>query len=247
MISLSERRKPFEPELILIPAGEFLMGSDPSRDEEARDDEQPQHTVYLADYYIARTPVTNAQYAPFVEATLRELPRHWENREPPAGREDDPVVYVTWYDAMAYCRWLAEATGKIYRLPSEAEWEKAARGTDGRIYPWGDEAPDESRCNFNDLRTGTTPVGQYSPKGDSPYGCVDMAGNAWEWTRSLHQGYPYDPGDGRESPDAGSIRVLRGGSFYSYERGVRCAYRHRFYPDLTDGSSGFRVIVAPGL
>ena len=169
----------WEPEMVLIPASEFLMGSDPGRDKHADDEEQPQHTLYLPDYYMARTPVTNAQYVAFVQATYRDPPEDWKHGRPPEGKEDHPVGYISWYDAVAYCNWLSQVTGKPYRLPSEAEWEKAARGTDGRIYPWGDEPSDEKRCNFGCNVGGTTPVGRYSPQGDSPYGCTDMAGNVW--------------------------------------------------------------------
>jgi formylglycine-generating enzyme required for sulfatase activity len=125
-------RQPIEPEMVLIPAGKFLMGSDPSVDKNARDNEQPQHTLHLPDYYLAKTPVTNAQYAAFVQATYRRQPEGWEHGKPPSGKEDHPVVHVSWHDAVAYCRWLSEVTGRPYRLPSEAEWEKGARGTDGR-------------------------------------------------------------------------------------------------------------------
>jgi formylglycine-generating enzyme required for sulfatase activity len=245
-------RQPFEPFLILIPAGEFLMGSDPD-DVDAYGDERPQHTVYLADYYIARGPVTNAQYAIFVEATGHNWPGHREGGESPKGKEDHPVVGVTWYNAMAYCNWLARLTGKPYRLPSEAEWEKAARGTDGRIWPWGDRSPSGRQCNFSNSQ-GTTPVGQYSPRGDSPYGCVDMAGNVWEWTLSLYgKGevdadflYPYDPLDGRENLEAGDdfFHVLRGGAFSDDERWVRCSLRHAASPGDRNRIYGFRVCVA---
>ena len=111
-----ERTQPFELEMILIPAGEFLMGSDPSVDKYAQDLEQPQHTLYLPDYYMAKTPVTNAQYAAFVQATGYRQPDHWKGGKPPSGKGDHPVVYVSWYDAVGYCNWLAQITGKPYRL-----------------------------------------------------------------------------------------------------------------------------------
>jgi hypothetical protein len=129
----SPPEQPFEPEMILIPAGEFFMGSDPRKDENAQDDEQPQHMLYLPDYYLAKTPVTNAQYAAFVQAVgWRAIGSKWtgdwaEGKSPP-GKADHPVNEVTWDEAMAYCRWLSEVTGRAYSLPSEAEWEKGARG-----------------------------------------------------------------------------------------------------------------------
>jgi len=230
----------FEPEMVLIPAGDFLMGSDPSVDKYARDDEQPQHTLYLPDYYLAKTPVTNAQYAAFVEATTyHRQPGGWEHGKPPSGKEDHPVVWVSWHYAVAYCNWLAEVTGRPYRLPSEAEWEKGARGTDGRIYPWGNQW-DAKRCNTREGGKGdTTPVGAY-PQGASPYGLLDMAGNVWEWTRSIHKSYPYDPDDGREDLEAEGDRVLRGGAFRNRRWYVRCACRIRYYRGWY---FGFRVCV----
>ena len=163
------------------------------------------------------------------------------------------MVHVTWHDAVAYCRWLAKATGKPYRLPSEAEWEKAARGTDGRIYPWGDKW-DSRRCNSKEGGPGdTTPVGAYLD-GASSYGLLDMAGNVWEWTLSLWGKdwerpdfeYPYKPEDGRENLEAGDsiLRVLRGGSFHDSVRHVRCARRYGGVPDFR--YVGFRVVLAPG-
>ena len=138
---------------------------------------------------------------------------------------DRPVVHVSWDDAVAYAEW---AGG---RLPSEQEWEKAARGIDGRIYPWGDEF-DAARCNSRESGIGTTtPVGRYSPGGDSPCGCADMSGNVWEWTAS-----EYEPGSGR--------RVLRGGAFSNGVRLVRCACRVRNYPIVRLRNDGFRLVAA---
>jgi formylglycine-generating enzyme required for sulfatase activity len=238
--------------MILIPAGEFLMGSDPLIDKDANDDEQPQHSLYLPNYYMAKTPVTNAQYAAFVQTTGYNRPKHWDSGKPPKGKEDHPVVYVSWYDAVAYCRWLSEATGKSYHLPSEAEWEKGARGSDGRIYPWGNQWH-AKRCHAGKrsiladlLGLGdTTPVGTY-PQGTSPYGLLDMAGNVWEWTQSAYKNYPYNSKDGREDIDAVAPRVLRGGSFRNYTWLMRCACRTRDYLNRRDKLYGFRVAVSPG-
>jgi formylglycine-generating enzyme required for sulfatase activity len=247
-----ERRQPFEPEIVLIPAGEFLMGSDPSVDQDAYPYEQPQHALHLPDYYLARTPVTNAQYAAFVQATGHERPRHWEGGKPPSDKEDHPVVRVSWYEAVDYCNWLSEVAGRPYRLPSEAEWEKGARGDDGRIYPWGNQWNAE-RCNSREGgREDTTPVGAY-PQGASPYGLLDMAGNVWEWTRSLWGEesweplfkYPYDLADGREDLEAPDrvLRVLRGGSWDDDRVDARCVGRLWLEPGILPDHLGFRLCV----
>ena len=210
--------------------------------------ERPQHRLHVKSFHIGKYPVTNAQYAAFVAATgyrtaaekedwggvwtgsvwKRVEGADWRHPHGPGshinGKGDHPVVQISWYDALAFCKWLNQETGKPYRLPSEAEWEKAARRTDGRIYPWGDQW-DASRCNaWEGGKRDTAPVGAY-PRGASPYGVLDMAGNVWEWTSSLYKPYPYDPRDGREDPEADGRRVLRGGSFYSDQGLVRCAFR----------------------
>jgi len=227
------------PELVTVPAGDFLMGGD-----EVRGDEKPQHLVFVREFEIGKYPVTNFEYRAFVLDTGHKPPPHWLPQYPEE-LDDHPVVYVSWHDAVAYCKWLSQKTGKSYCLPSEAEWEKAARGTDGREFPWGNEW-DASKCNSAEGGPGcTTPVGKYSPAGDSPYGAADMAGNVWEWCSSLYRGYPYDPGDGREDWVAEGVRVLRGGAFYYNRRYVRCACRLRSDPFYRDWDLGFRVVVSP--
>ena len=173
-------------ELVLVPAGEFLMGSDPNVDPQAFAAEQPQHRLSLPEFYIGKVPVTNAQYAGFVMATNRKMPVDWAKGALPAGKAEHPVVNVSWNDAADFCRWLSEETHRSFRLPSEAEWEKAARGSDGRIYPWGNQPPDETLCNFGKRFGDTTPVGKY-PNGASPCGALDLAGNIWEWTSSAYK------------------------------------------------------------
>ena len=265
-------RQPFEPETVLVPAGEFLMGSDPAKDAGAYDNEQPQHVLALPEVYLSRTPVTNAQYLAFVLSTGGRAPGHWPRGKPRPGRGDRPVVDVTWYEACAYCRWLAGVTGRPYRLPGEAEWEKGARGGfpparggdvrplrsagGARIYPWGDQW-DAARCNARPGGRGdVTPAGAY-PEGASPYGLLDMAGNVWEWTRSLWGEdwrapdfrYPYDPADGREDASAGDrvSRVVRGGAFVNGPRLVRCAARGSVNPHLASRYLGFRVCAVSGM
>ena len=227
-------------ELVRVPAGEFHMGS-VDADAEAYDAEKPQHTVTLAEYLIGKYPVTNAQYTLFARATRRD----WMQ---PEDKDNHPAVNVSWDDAVAFCAWAGQISGgrKVY-LPSEAQWEKAARSTDGRLYPWGNEAPGDSRLNFKGRVRGTTPVGTHSPLGDSPYGAADMAGNIWEWTSSLHRPYPYQADDGREDRNSPAARVLRGGGFFNVRRFVRCAYRTTIHgnPMSRFDGNGFRVAVAP--
>jgi formylglycine-generating enzyme required for sulfatase activity len=215
--------------------------------------------VPLDSYRIGRYPVTVVEYQRFLESGGYADPRCWTasgygRRDMPDDWEDQlrfpnrPVVGVTWYEALAYCCW---AGGM---LPSEAEWECAARGKRGRQFPWGNEWPAPTRCNYDKNVGHPTAVGVY-PLGATPEGIHDLAGNAWEWTRSLwgtkagmpEFSYPYDAGDGREDLEApGNVtRVLRGGGFLYNRRLVRCAFRGRSGPVLHDGGFGFRVVLRP--
>ncbi|HLB47997.1 MAG TPA: SUMF1/EgtB/PvdO family nonheme iron enzyme, partial [Anaerolineales bacterium] len=235
---------------ILIPAGEFVMGSRYDNPL-AGDDEYPQHKAKIPyAYRIARYPVMNAEFHKFVRIT------GYNSKVAQVHLLDHPVVNVSWYDAQAYCQWLTSqmraggmiSKKEIVRLPTEAEWEKAARGEHGKEWPWGDEW-DAARCNSGVSGIGvgtTTPAGKYSPQGDSPYGAADMVGNIWEWCQSKYEPYPYHPGDGREALSGGGDRVLRGGSFESYFReDTRCARRDFSLPNNRVVIFGFRVIVSP--
>jgi formylglycine-generating enzyme required for sulfatase activity len=221
--------------LVYVPAGAFKMGSDAS-DPQAFDNEKPQHEVYLDGYRISRTEVTNAQYARCVEANACPAPDSEDYKRPELANR--PVTDVSWSDANAYAQWVGG------RLPTEAEWQKACRGADGRIYPWGNDAPTDKLLNYNDSIGRTTDVGSY-PQGASPYGALDMAGNVWEWTSSVYKAYPYDALDGREDMNAGGERVLRGGAFLNDAGIVSCAFRYRYYPYNRYWSIGFRVVVSP--
>ena len=215
--------------LLWVPAGEFLMGSN-----DGYPDEAPQRSVTLDGYWSYTTPVTAAQYHRFCKAAVRQMP------EPSSwGWEDDhPVVSVSWNDARAYCEWAGVA------LPTEAQWEKAARGTDGRAYPWGNEW-DPAMCANAVGRTmgGTTPVGRY-PDGASPYGCLDVAGNVWEWCADwfAKAHYPQSPERNPTGPSSGVSRVLRGGSWsFDNSHYFRCAYRNHYDPDNRYSDFGFRA------
>lgn len=217
--------------LVRVPAGEFAMGS-----ADGQSDEQPVRRVHLSEYWIGRTEVTVAQFRAYCDAAGYAY--DWSGLKPSWGWVDDhPMVNVTWDEARAFCRW---AGGD---LPTEAQWEKAARGTDGRKYPWAD-AWDPDRCvNGTNSGNRTVPVGS-RPSGASPYGCQDMAGNVWEWCLDWYG--PYEPSATRDpkGPSSSEYRVLRGGSWYSDDPGsLRSAFRN--YNDPTDirGYLGFRLSV----
>jgi formylglycine-generating enzyme required for sulfatase activity len=228
-----------EMEFVRIPAGEFIMGSDKQKDPQASDDETPQHKIRLDEYWIGKTPVTNAQYAVFAKATNQKFAL-------PKGKENHPVVNVSWNDAAVFCQWLSKLSGQQVRLPSEAEWEKAARGTNGRIYPWGDEW-DAKKCNSRDSGIrNTTPVGKFSPAGDSPYGCVDMAGNVWEWVADWYDGH-YSAISSVSSPvgpQSGNSRVMRGGAWDGDVAYIRSASRYYLTPTNRYDLLGFRCVAA---
>jgi formylglycine-generating enzyme required for sulfatase activity len=154
-----------------------------------------------------------------------------------------PVVMVTWDDAVAFCKWASQTSGRKVGLPTEAQWERAARGSDARLYPWGN-TPDPTRAGYENRAGGIMPVGKYSPGGDSPFGATDMAGNVRQWVSSLYKPYPYKADDGREDTFDRDPRVLRGGGFDDTRAHVRSAYRYHDWPKSTVGNFSFRVMVA---
>ncbi len=209
--------------LVRIPAGKFRMG-------EGRE----QHDVELKEYWIGKYPVTNDQFEQYAKETGPQAPTAWRSASG-RGKERHPVVNVSWHEALAFCKWAG------LTLPSEPEWEKAARGTDGRTYPWGNQW-DDTKCNVSGR--GTTAVDEH-PGGVGPCGCWDTVGNVWEWTRSLAKGYPYDAGDGREAMDAPGNRVLRGGSWHDSRGFARCAFPYDYTPVDRYDYFGFRVVASP--
>jgi len=230
-------------EMVYVPAGEFLMGT-PEEDVDALREkygglqirlkaETPQHKVYLDAFYIDRTEVTNTQYRKCVEAGACSQPQITDPWYNDPNRAEHPVVFVDWNQANDYCRW----AGK--RLPTEAEWEKAARGTDGRVYPWGNEW-DRNKLNWDTIYF-TTAVGSY-PAGASPYGALDMAGNVWEWMADWYgeDYYSQSPGRNPPGPDSGEKRVWRGGAGDNPQGDSRCAYRLPFDPRGAYEYVGFR-------
>lgn len=224
--------------MVLVPAGEFMMGSRED-DRSASNDERPAHSVYLDGYYIDQYEVTTARYAKFFQETNRSAPDYWSEQVLKRHR-NKPVVGVNWNDAAAYCSW----AGK--RLPTEAEWEKAARGTDQQLYPWGNSSSSEQRANFDhccDFKDygALTDVGSFE-QGKSPYGTYDMAGNVWEWVADWYGEtyYGWSPERNPKGPSTRGYRVLRGGSWGDVPVMGRSATRSKTIPSLWDSSFGFR-------
>ena len=243
--------------MVEVPAGEFEMGSN------EYEDEKPIHTIYLDAFWIDKTEVTNVMFQAFVEANGYKTDAEndgasnvykdgswedtagadWQHPQGPgsslSGLGNHPVIHASWNDASAYCKW----AGK--RLPSEAEWEKAARGTDGRTYPWG-ESINSSLANYDLNVGGTVEVGSYLD-GASPYGALDMAGNVWEWVNDWYGAVYYgsSPDSNPSGPSSGDLRVLRGGSWDYNGYYARSAYRNSRYPNGTSYSYGFRCATSP--
>ncbi len=251
-----------EAEMVLVPGGEFSMGS-ADADPKAGADEKPQQTVYLDAFWIDRTEVSNAQYVGFLNAlgaytgTCGGYDCAETKREDKyshilggaqdgsyvveSGFEDHPVTQVSWYGAQAYCAWAG------VRLPTEAEWEKAARGTDGRPYPWGNEPPDCDKAQYGDCDGATEAVGS-RPAGASPYGALDMAGNVWEWVADWYDPayYGFSPAQNPRGPELGERKVFRGGSWGYPPAFLRAGDRARNRPTYAGFNVGFRC-AAPQL
>jgi formylglycine-generating enzyme required for sulfatase activity len=240
--------------MVHVPAGEFLMGS-VDADGQAAADEVTAHTVDLDDFWIDRTEVTNAQYVQFlnalgayrgacrgydcVETKVEDPDSHilrWEGRYVvESGFDDHPVIEVTWYGAQAYCQWAG------VRLPTEAGWEKAARGVDGRLYPWGNDPADCSKAQYGDCGGKTVPVGT-RPAGASPYGALDMAGNVWEWVADWYDPGYYDrsPARNPQGASSGEYKAFRGGSWGYLPKFIRTTDRARNRPSYAGFNLGFR-------
>jgi toxoflavin biosynthesis protein ToxD len=227
-------------EFLRIPAGSFLMGCTPD-DPLLFYDEKPQQVLELPEFWMARFQITNKMYSIYAGKGMHPV-YLWE--ETP----DHPVMNVTWLNANDFCGWFTRqyiAELQTYNLkaclPTEAQWEKAARGTDGRNWPWGNSF-EISKCNSSEGGRGyTLPVGSFSPEGDSPYGCAEMSGNVWEWTHSMKWAYPYRAEDGREREIDGAKHVIRGGSYDNESKFVRCAMRSGGDTKFHSITLGFRI------
>ena len=227
---------PAEAPMVEIPAGEFMMGSDGSQ---ALEDERPSHRVWLDAFSIELHEVTTAQYAAFLSVQNRAAPWQWESVDL-VQHGDRPVIGVDWRDAEAFCTW------KGKRLPTEAEWEKAARGTDARLYPWGNQAPTADLANFAlgarfSYNQVLFPVRSHEP-GKSPYGLYHMAGNAYEWVQDWYGTNYYDSSPDRNppGPSQGQFKVLRGGSWSDLPKYLLTYGRFRLSPETKNSYTGFR-------
>jgi formylglycine-generating enzyme len=235
--------------MVHVSAGPFPMGV-PAGDRDGGRDEYPRHEVFLNDYDIDTYEVTHGRYAEFIKATGHRSPQHtknpartlWTGSAVPDSLRERPVINVDWYDADAYCRW----AGK--RLPTEAEWEKAARGTDGRRFPWGNVEPTDKHLNYNQRWRGENtlmPVGSYEA-GKSPYGAYDMAGNVWEWVADWYDPLYYEksPSTNPQGPETGTHKVLRSSGWSVETPLVRIFTRVQSDPLNRNDSTGFRCALS---
>jgi sulfatase modifying factor 1 len=222
------------PPILYLPGGEFWMGQ-----ADARDEERPVHRVRISPFGLGKTQVTNAQYDSYCKTTGRSPTRF--RRESEFDKLDQPVVAPSWFDALAYCEWLTAATGSLFRLPTEAEWEWAARGgLEGRLYPWGDEAVTEWKDYHSRWRAGPEPVATSAPNG---YGLFDMCENVHEWCYDWYAWdyYTVSPCDDPKGPRQGTRRVSRGGAWRHQVKIARCAARSSIPPEFEYADYGFRV------
>ncbi|MCC7161649.1 MAG: SUMF1/EgtB/PvdO family nonheme iron enzyme [Anaerolineae bacterium] len=229
-------------EFVRVPGGPFVMGSNPADDPHLQSDETPPRTVDVGEFWISKYPITVAQYTLFTNATNQPAPFDFPIKS------EHPITNVSWYDAMVFCRWVCDLTGKEVRLPTEAEWEKAARGTDERLYPWGDEF-DATKLNCAENGGSATTVVTKYPEGASPCGALDMAGNVWEWVSDWYKPdyYKLASDSNPQGPDTGYYKALRGGAWFSDSGHVRAADRTHFNPDNHYDFVGFRLALVGGV
>ena len=226
-----------EMEFVYVPAGNFLMGAD-NNDSEAKEGEKPQREVFLSGYWIGKYPVTNQQYSIFCKETKKHLPV----LENIPDQESCPIANVNWFQAVEFCEWISKISNNEIQLPSEAQWEKAARGTDGRKYPWGEtKTINQTLLNNKDYYT----VGKYE-ENQSPYGCFDMVGNVWEWVNDWYDEKYYSQKNKTSNPvgpNIGISKVLKGGSWDYLGKNTRCSYRGKNYPNVNYYLNGFRCVM----
>jgi sulfatase modifying factor 1 len=223
-----------EPKLILIPAGWFEMGSD-----QGQDNERPVHRVWVDAFQLAACQITNLEYADFLASTDEPAPKFWD--DPNLNRAPQPVAGPSWFEATKYCEWLSAQTGRRYGLPTEAEWERAARGgVEGKLFPWGDDPPQSLPGYARRWLAGTEPVGQYAPNN---FGLFDIGDNVHEWCSDWFDPnyYAISPEKNPQGPACGQRRASRGGSWRHHIKVARCAARSSIPPEFQYADYGFRV------
>jgi formylglycine-generating enzyme required for sulfatase activity len=223
-----------EPTLVPIPEGWFWMGSNTGQD-----NERPRHRVWVDPFHLATCQVTNREYEYFLRATASPPPPLWD--DPNFNRPEQPVVAVSWFDAMKYCEWLSAATSRHYRLPTEAEWERAARGnSEGKLFPWGDASPESLPDYATRWKSGPEPVGRYTP---NAFGLYDISENVHEWCTDWYHAdyYAVSPERNPRGPEVGERRSSRGGSWRHHIKVTRCAARSSIPPEFRYPDYGFRV------